>query len=172
MIRLLVLSDTHGWVDRARDLLEAWAPQIQGVAHLGDFDRDALYLKRFAPHLPFYVVRGNNDTPARGTPETLVLNLEGHVLLLTHGHRHQVHRRPDILGYAAEEAGAGLALFGHIHVPMWETIGPITYLNPGSLAYPRNAQGPTFATLELEKNKPPQAQLWLYGPKGAFKPLH
>ena len=164
MTRLLVLSDTHGRVERAREVLAAWAPGVQGVVHLGDFDGDARYLQGLWPNLPFYLVRGNNDTPARGTPETLTLRLAGHVLFLAHGHRHQVHQRPDVLGYAAEEAGAGLALFGHIHIPLWETIGPVTYLNPGSLAYPRSSYGPTYATLELAEQKAPQSHLWGYAP--------
>ena len=61
MIRLLVLSDTYGRLERAQTVLEHWRPHIQGLVHLGDFDRDGEALQKLAPELALYAVRGNND---------------------------------------------------------------------------------------------------------------
>ena len=170
MTRFLILSDTHGRIGRAADILERNRGRLQGVIHLGDYAQDAERLRQAAPELPFYMVSGNNDRPVIA-PEQRVLCREGVTMFLTHGHRYRVDEREDLLGYAAAEAGATLALFGHIHLPMWETIGAVTYLNPGSLSLPHNPQGPTFATLELETGAPPKACLWIYRPEGQSKVL-
>ena len=38
----------------------------------------------------------------------------------------------DWLVYAAQEQGAGLALFGHTHQPFYEQVGGVTLINPGT----------------------------------------
>ena len=170
MIRLLVLSDTHGRLERAQTVLEHWRPRIQGLVHLGDFDRDGEALQKLAPELPLYVVRGNNDLAGRAPLEQVVTQ-EGHTLFMAHGNRQRVYTGLDWLGYAAEAAGAEVALFGHTHAPVQTELGGILFLNPGSLSAPRSSAGPTFATLELEAGQPPRGTVWQYVPGSPGVPL-
>ena len=170
MTRLLVLSDTHGRLERAEAVLERWRSRVQGLVYLGDFDRDGQTLARLAPELPLFVVRGNNDLTG-DVPLERVVSLEGHTLFLAHGNRQRVYTGLDRLGYAAEAAGADVALFGHTHVPVLTSEEGILFLNPGSLSVPRSSAGPTFATLELEAGQPPRGSLWQYVPGGPDRPL-
>jgi hypothetical protein len=53
------------------------------------------------------------------------------------------------------EKGYDIVMFGHTHVEHLETIGPTTYLNPGSLAYPRESRDGTFVLMEFDQHGKP-----------------
>ena len=72
------------------------------IIHLGDHDRDVVQL---GPVKAF----------------------------ITHGHLYNVrYGRLDSLAYAAQEAGAQLALFGHTHQAAYEEMGGVKIVNPGT----------------------------------------
>ena len=58
-MRFLVISDTHGKIDRAIELLEEFK-DYDYVIHLGDYYKDALRLENVS-EVPFISVRGNLD---------------------------------------------------------------------------------------------------------------
>lgn len=130
MIRAAVFSDTHG--NNAPMLKAAREVQADVHIHLGDHDRDALLLREQFPDTPLYSVCGNCDinplAPARLTAELGPVKA-----FLTHGHLYNVSPyQADWLVYAAQEQGAGLALFGHTHRAVYETLGGVTLINPGT----------------------------------------
>jgi len=142
-MKIAVFSDSHGSIaPMARALRQN---DVDLVVHLGDHDADAELLHRQFPDIPLYSVRGNCDSGS-DTPETLLVPLGPVRALLTHGHRHAVNRGLDTLAYAAEEAGAQLALFGHTHRAFWGELGGVRLLNPGSAG--RGAR-PSWALLEI-----------------------
>ena len=52
---------------------------------------------------------------------------------LTHGHLYGVSRaQADWLVYAAQEQEAQLALFGHTHRAVYDQLGGVTLINPGT----------------------------------------
>ena len=52
---------------------------------------------------------------------------------LTHGHLYGVSRaQADWLVYAVQEQGAQIAMFGHTHRAVWDTLGGVTLINPGT----------------------------------------
>ena len=55
-MKLLVLSDTHGYLSNARDVLNRIGKYMNGVIHLGDHAYDAADLQTEYPDLPFYIV--------------------------------------------------------------------------------------------------------------------
>lgn len=169
MMRLLVFSDTHGYLSPALDLTARLQGEIDAVIHLGDHDRDGEALHQRFPRLPVFCVRGNND--GAGAPGIRILRLEGKTLFLTHGHSYGVHFRTDRLLYAGEEQGADLVLFGHTHRPVLDFSGRVGLLNPGSLSLPRGDAGPTFARLTLERDLPIRGAIWRYAPEGMSKIL-
>ena len=150
-MKLLVISDTHGYLSNARDVLNRIGKYMSGVIHLGDHSYDAEDLKTEYPDLPFYIVRGNNDFGSKA-PNTATLSLNGKKLVLTHEHLQQVYWSYDSLYYWAEEQGADVVLFGHTHRPVNDNKGRILVFNPGSISMPRGVPQPTFGILEIAKN--------------------
>ena len=130
MLRVAVFSDTHG---NTRPMLEAARREKADVLiHLGDHDRDALVLREEFPDTPLYTVCGNCDLMPLA-PEKLVVQLGPVKALLTHGHIYNVSRwQADSLVYAAQEAGAQIAMFGHTHRAVNDQLGGVSLINPGT----------------------------------------
>ena len=130
MLRAAVFSDTHG---NTRPMLEAARQEKADVLiHLGDYDRDALVLREEFPDTPLYSVCGNCDLMPL-SPEKLVVQLGPVKALLTHGHLYGVSRwQADSLVYAAQEAGAQIAMFGHTHRAVNDQLGGVSLINPGT----------------------------------------
>lgn len=141
MKKLMVVSDTHGRVDYCIDQIGKH-PEVNAIIHLGDTVRDAEFIKKFTTK-PIYMVRGNNDWTDFDTPEERILELEGHRLLLVHGHKQNVYWGYDRLVKRAKEVGADIVLFGHTHMYYGEYHGKILLVNPGALSY---ARGGDFRT--------------------------
>lgn len=150
-MKILVLSDTHSYLENARNVLRRIGNRMDMVFHLGDHDEDALELQREFPRLPFHFVKGNNDFGI-DTPSQKLVQAGGKTLLLTHGHKQRVHWNPDTISYWAEEQGADAVLFGHTHRPLWDDGGRVVLFNPGSISLPRGGL-PTFGILTIENGR-------------------
>ena len=120
-MKILVLSDTHAYLENARAVLARLQGKVDAVFHLGDHDDDAVALQQEFPKLPFHYVKGNNDYRV-DTPSQKLVRLGGKTLLLTHGHKQRVYWNYDTISYWAEEQGADVVLFGHTHMPLWGLI--------------------------------------------------
>ena len=130
MVRAAVFSDTHGNTEPM--LRTARQAQADVLIHLGDHDRDALPLREAFPDTPLFSVCGNCDMLPLA-PETLVVQLGPVKAFLTHGHLYSVSRwYTDSLVYAAQEQEAQIAMFGHTHTAVYETVGGVTLVNPGT----------------------------------------
>ena len=116
-MKILVFSDTHNYLDNAREVLRRIGGQMDMVLHLGDHDTDAMELKKEFPSLPFHYVLGNNDY-SWDTPDKKMVFAGGKKLLLVHGHKQRVYWNYDSISYWAEEQGADAVLFGHTHRPV------------------------------------------------------
>lgn len=147
-MKILVLSDTHGYLSNARDVLNRIGKYMSAVIHLGDHSYDADDLQTEYPNLPFHIVRGNNDFGSKA-PNKLMLPVHGRKLLLTHGHTQQVYWSYDTISYWAEQEGADVVLFGHTHSPVNDIKGHVMLFNPGSISLPRGVPQPTFGILEI-----------------------
>ena len=130
MLKAAVFSDTHG---NTAPMLEAARGSGADVfIHLGDHDRDAVELRRAFPEVPLYSVCGNCDLNPLA-PERLLVQLGPVKAFLTHGHLYGVSRaQADWLVYAVQEQGAQIAMFGHTHRAVWDTLGGVTLINPGT----------------------------------------
>lgn len=146
-MKIAVFSDTHG----------VTAPMVQAVrdtspdalVHLGDYERDIRVLLKEFPDIPLYNVCGNCDY-APSAPNSLTVSFGPVKAFLTHGHLYHVdYGRVDSLVYAAQEAGAQLALFGHTHSAFQKQVGGVTVLNPGTAGKGRTL---TWALLEIFDN--------------------
>jgi putative phosphoesterase len=176
-IMFLVISDSHGNIPALKAALRwtiAEAPalglKLSAALFLGDGAED---LSRAGAEtgfsLPWYKVRGNGDMNF-SIPESLVLSIDPAAgaaekerrIFLTHGNYCRIELGYEGIASAAAAAGAGIALFGHTHVPCLEYSehGGILLLNPGSIGRPRSSSGPSFATLEVAGSTPPTVRFW------------
>lgn len=143
-MEVLIFSDSHGKIS---PMLQAVARQPKApsrIFYLGDGLRD-LESVNWEGYL-VSAVKGNCDFfGSVDYPEELLLSLEGHTLLLTHGARYNVKYGLEALKTASAEKGADLVLFGHTHrayyeiLPEGTTVGnkrlerPMHLFNPGSV---------------------------------------
>ena len=152
--KYLVLSDSHGETDRLERILLAakYGEPLCGVLHLGDGFHD---LDRFESLLPPIVrVKGNCDFWSAAPGEnTLVTNVEGVPMLLTHGHLLGVRQGIEGLLYAAFSKGCRAALYGHTHVQRMQWESGILLLNPGAVLDGR------YAFLYIHSNGALEAEL-------------
>ena len=129
-MKAAVFSDTHGSIALCLEAVRRCRPDV--IIHLGDYDRDAAAIHEVFPELPMYSVCGNCDiapiAPARDT-----VQLGPVKAFITHGHLYHVdYDRIDSLVYAAQEVGAKIAMYGHTHRAVYEEVGGVQLLNPGT----------------------------------------
>jgi putative phosphoesterase len=164
--KLLVLSDTHGYLPALRAVLN-WAKDsippkdtICAAAFLGDGVYD---LNRTVEASGFYgewkLVRGNNDYEPT-IPETAVFNFVDHRFYMCHGHRHGLYGGYQSLIAAGRNNDADIVLFGHTHVPLYKSMNGLLLINPGSVGRPRSRTGASFAVIECVTGEMPDVQFW------------
>lgn len=160
-MELLIFSDSHG---RAENIQCALARQVKApdaVLFLGDGARDLDRI--FLCDTPLWAVRGNCDWSSSDFADKTerLLYLEGHTILLCHGHEWGVKGGLGALIAHAADVGADIVLFGHTHKPTLETVAagtqigktalsrPMYLFNPGSVGYNEDGEGYSFGTLTL-----------------------
>lgn len=149
-VYLLVISDTHRIVKPIRYLLTLYNKKIKMAIHLGDHTDDLLRFAGEFPALEMCAVAGNCDYEIGvGIDSERILHINGKRILLTHGHHHNVKMGTDRLAYYAEEKEADACLFGHTHAPTAFEVGPIAFMNPGSLGRPRLGTPPAYGLLSV-----------------------
>lgn len=149
MTSIGLVSDTH-LPERCRELPAALfevLADVDLILHAGDVGEPSV-LDNLTGLAPVIAVRGNDDSEwsYRSLPYTVVVACAGTRILLWHSHyedrREEVESRqgddfgPKLarISRKAHEAGAGVAVFGHWHVPLVREVGGITLINPGAVA--------------------------------------
>lgn len=147
---MLVLSDTHGKLERAEETIRKY-PDAQYIIHLGNDFQDAFDLERNTGR-PVIPVAGNGDGwgLAQGVPWDRVLTTSAGKIFLTHGHRYGVKSGYEALASRAAERGCSAAFFGHTHQAVLTECGGITIFNPGSIAYPRDGSNGSYGVVEVQ----------------------
>ena len=130
IMKILVFSDSHGHLSRVMEFYNK--TRCQAVIFLGDGLRDAQNLYSVSGSVPVYMVCGNCDFFAGGTPDMQLLELEGRRVLITHGHRQNVKSGLLELKSAALRSHADIALFGHTHQSVLTEQDGLLLANPGA----------------------------------------
>ncbi|MCR5437995.1 MAG: metallophosphatase family protein [Selenomonas sp.] len=153
-----IVSDSHGNTNALDAMLQhPAAVNVEVWLFAGDIAMDAEYLE-MVTDLPVIKVAGNNDWPMSRLEDTVIADLGGHRILLTHGHLYGVGFSTQNLVLAAVEQAADIAIYGHTHVAD-VSIGEVTVLNPGSVARPRDASRGSFMVAELAPEQHPVVKL-------------
>ena len=165
-MKLLIASDIHGDLDSANAVFSAYEREgCDKILLLGDLlyhgprnDLPATYAPKAVIELlnankdEIITVRGNCDTEV----DQMVLNfpiladyaylsLDGLSVFATHGHHHNMQTPP------ALKCGE-ILLHGHTHVLKCEEFGNGNfYLNPGSIALPKEENPRTYMVYENKR---------------------
>ncbi len=135
MTRLLVISDSHGKVDRIYDLVRKHRGEFDVLFHLGDKSYDMLSF--LEDGYPVILIKGNMETLSPDISMLVdwerVTDYDGVKILATHGHRYSAHSTLVFLKKHALHLGVNLVLFGHTHEQACFEEDGITYFNPGAL---------------------------------------
>jgi putative phosphoesterase len=163
MVRIVVLSDTHGDLQGWSALLAQVGP-VDWLFHAGDFLRDAALAasQLESAGLSVRAVVGNCDIPVVQPAQELI-EIDGVRILLTHGHHEGVKSRLDRLYYRAKEFGAQVAIFGHSHVPVSLMKDGVLLFNPGSATAPRDHHMPSCGLIEIASGIVSARHLFLGG---------
>ena len=137
-MKILVVSDTHGYNTNLFKLLEKEKP-IDMLIHCGDSGDLSDYIEEFID-CPVVMVRGNCDGMSK-LPAAALIALGGHKVFITHGHIYGARPSVPLMTDIAKENGADIVMYGHTHVPYLKKVFGVTVLNPGSISLPRQEDG-------------------------------
>jgi len=144
LIRIGVISDTHGYLDP--QVLAEFAG-VQHIIHAGDI-MDPATLEALEAVAPVTAVAGNMDGGKLGKlPREVCVEVGG--IRLVVGHKRQRLQKRMALGKVdclrAGEA-PDVIVFGHDHLPAAEWVDGVLHLNPGSASAPHEEDDdPTIA---------------------------
>ena len=158
-MKILVVSDTHNDTRNFYVALERESP-VDMVIHCGDI---CGYDAEFSDSCkcPFYAVMGNMDLGA-SLPHELVLDVPGHRIYVTHGHRQYVGCDTTGVVDAAKAQKADIALYGHTHIPELSDERNMTVICPGSLSYPRQkGKRASYAVMTFDKKGKTFLSAWV-----------
>lgn len=147
-MRIGIVGDTHGDMSAIREVVKR-AGLVDLWLHTGDHAKDAKYLEHLV-QVPVHAVTGNCDVQYSGVPD-LFLTLEGHYIMLTHGHRYHVKQGLRELSWWGRKYEADIVIFGHTHSAVIEQEVGLLLFNPGSPTCPRADMGATFGIIELSE---------------------
>lgn len=132
LMKILVLSDSHGFTDMLEAILRK-ERDADIIIHLGDGGADMLGMNHLTAGKPVYQIKGNCDISAYNFSPKLISSAEDVRFFACHGHMYNVKHDVTALYFAASEANCSLALFGHTHIQFSEDYKGVTLFNPGSV---------------------------------------
>lgn len=146
---IAIFADTHGNRQSFAKAIEMASANgsVDAALHLGDHAADAVLLEEMRPEWPYFAVRGNNDYTEKDVPMEILLSVGNRKIYASHGHYHSASIRAGKLAERALRLGADIAAYGHTHIARIETVDGVTVINPGSAAYPRDGNPPSFMLL-------------------------
>ena len=139
MIRIGVISDTHGILD---DSAVHQLASADHILHAGDVGSPAI-LDELAKLAPLTAVAGNIDGfVCVDAVEEARVELEGHRIYVTHILDRPHRIRPAVAATLLRKP-ANIIVFGHSHLPHNEEVENVLYFNPASagprrFSYPRS----------------------------------
>ena len=159
-MRILIASDIHGRLQAAKKLehlIMMFRPDK--IVLLGDYlyngprngvpaDYDPMatcqILNRFA--MKIIGIRGNCDS--RVDEALLKFDLKDARVAFLNGYRCDMAHGDLPTSELLNVQRGDILMFGHTHVPMLKKEDGVVYLNPGSVAFPKDGQPASYAVME------------------------
>lgn len=144
-----VLSDTHGTL-HPRLLTVFREAGVERILHAGDVGKENV-LAELQAMAPTLAVKGNIDT--RGgvaqLPEEIRFEAQEIDVYMTH-----IGGKPEYWLPRLPVPSPAVAICGHSHIPLLQSLGGVLFLNPGAAGTrPRFGRALTAALLSLEGGK-------------------
>ena len=144
---ILVISDSHGKLERIIEAIETNKKDVERVFFLGDGIDDIKLAEGMYKDIKFDYVQGNNDFCYTVPLEKEVL-VNNKKILLTHGHLHTGTIGAKKLLERCKEQGIDAVFAGHTHTKREEYIDGVLFLNPGSITRPFDGK-PSYSLVEI-----------------------
>ena len=158
-MKVLLLGDTHGWVD---DSIVELAAGMELVVHTGDIGSASVLAALKSRCGNVLAVAGNNDVPKKwsvdehhvlsGLPESLQIELPGGVLAIEHGHRiwdsANYHSR-----LRNKYSDTRAIAYGHSHIRRIDTTNQPWVMNPGAAGRVRTKGGASCLVLTVKPDR-------------------
>lgn len=151
-MKVLVMSDTHGYIFNAREALDRH-PEVEMVLHLGDYYKDASQLSQLYPNIRFEYVYGNSDIGVGTVSADKTIEIEGVTVFMTHGHKYSVKWDYNRILAKAQAERASVVLFGHTHVAVIDNVDNRLVLNPGSISESRSSKSESYIIMDIVDDK-------------------
>lgn len=150
MKKILVLSDTHGYIDSA---IETYARGVDEIWHAGDVGSSEV-LQRLQACAPLKAVFGNIDSREIGLQRILVFETEQMRVLLTHIGGYPPKYMPDVVKEIAKHK-PNIVVAGHSHIlkVMPDKNRNLLYINPGAIGKQGFHHVRTMILLTLDAGK-------------------
>lgn len=149
-MKIGIISDTHGDM-RTIDKAIPYLNKCDLIIHAGDYIDDAEYIY-YSTDVNVKSVKGNCDSYNMDGHYELKFSVKNKNFFVCHGHNHDAKMGINSLYRFAKYNNIDFVVFGHTHIPIYETIDNITFINPGSLTYPRGGSDRAFGILTLDDN--------------------
>lgn len=149
-MKIGIISDTHGDM-KSIDKAIPYLKKCDLIIHAGDNIDDAEYI-HYSTDVDIKCVKGNCDLYNIDGDYELTFSKGNKNFFVCHGHNYDVKRGVSYLYRFVKDNNIDFVIFGHSHVPVYEVIDNITFINPGSLAYPRGGSTRVFGILTIDEN--------------------
>lgn len=143
-MRIVVLSDAHGYVAPIEKAIENSKPDV--VIYCGDGVQKTEDISYLYPDIKFYFVKGNCDFGNYPTEQEIKLGSKK--VFFTHGHLYSVKSGYEKIINEAKVRGVDILLFGHTHIAFAEYIDGLYVMNPGSCVHP-NMGRPSYGFIDI-----------------------
>ncbi|MGB5398424.1 MAG: metallophosphoesterase family protein [Gammaproteobacteria bacterium] len=156
MLKVGILSDTHGFIDPR---IVNTVNTCDHIIHAGDIC-GADILAQLRPRIALHAVAGNNDHAAawsaaehavvNALPAQIELTLPGGLVIIEHGHR--LGGFPDHEQFRWDHAEARMIVYGHTHKRVIDQSAEPWIINPGAAGKERTRGGPSCLVLHASEN--------------------
>ncbi|MBP5426306.1 MAG: YfcE family phosphodiesterase [Clostridiales bacterium] len=144
----LVISDSHGKVDRIIEAIDRNLDAIDRVFFLGDGIEDIKLAQVTYYNIQFDYVLGNNDFDD-AVPEEKEVFYEGKKILLIHGHTYEGIYGTKRLIEKCKRNGIDAVFMGHTHRKKEVYVEDILFLNPGSIGRPFDGRA-SYSVIDID----------------------
>ncbi len=125
-MKIVITADIH---NNFSDFLKIYETE-KNVDYYFDLG-DSLFSDDIIDEYNIIGVRGNADSNT--LPFFLVMELDGHRFLLTHGHLEGAYYSLSGMLNLAKENNCDVCFYGHTHLPKLDKIDSVQFINPGSV---------------------------------------
>lgn len=155
-MKILVMSDTHGNLQRLKHLVDfANQTKVSAIIHCGDWQYPESAYPIQEANMSVYAVLGNADEARQEEIETALknanVNYEVDTLeVVWDGRKTLVAHQPGKIQASVESEEYGVVFHGHTHQRKDKFIGKTHVINPGAV---HNTDNPSFAVYDTESDR-------------------